>query len=156
MHLFINNKESLESLGNVTYGIVYGSEFELSDGYLAGFVETVNLTHASLSYYAETQGFFCKTFTELDGCDSTGFVAVNDNPQYYQFGVSINDFEDNIDLVTKWYAACFIQINGDIIYLNNECKESVSSKAGKWLDEEYNSKYENHRGALNYLASLVA
>ncbi len=142
-------KEKLESVGDVTYGMLYfiKSTYTMSD--VIQYLNSGNNMNATKSIFAGLK-VISKAPSQLQGVDETGLIAVDDDPSYYQFGVSINNISnDNID--TEVTAAAFICLEGKY-YAMQEKSYSVKTMAEAYVKATNTSSYSNHLGVLTWLS----
>lgn len=151
-------KNSLEqNATEVKYGVLYGktsdieTEFGGMNGLLTDFLndgywinEIEDLAPGKLRYTVIEAN-------SLQGVDATGTVEDNDNPEYYQFGVSINKIS-NANINTSITVAAYAYIDGTY-YIMQVASYSVKTLASEYVNAQDTSEYTEHLGALGYLAS---
>ena len=151
-------KNSLEqNATEVKYGVLYGktsdieSEFHGMNGLLTDFLndgywinEIEDLAPGKLRYTVIEAN-------SLQGVDSTGTVEDNEDPEYYQFGVSINKIS-NANINTSITVAAYAYIDGTY-YIMQAASYSVKTLASEYVNAADTSAYAEHLAALEYLAS---
>lgn len=140
----------------VTYGVLYGktSDIETAFGSMNAIEDRIIDGDWIQDVSDSAPGKLRYTViasNNLQGVDATGANEDNDNPEYYQFGVSINKISDaNID--TSITVVAYVCIDGNY-YFMQQASYSVKTLASEYVNAQDTSEYTEHLGALGYLAS---
>ncbi|MBO4666498.1 MAG: InlB B-repeat-containing protein, partial [Bacilli bacterium] len=135
----------------VTFGMIYGaaSSFDShSADEICGLLNAGSLDSSDLT----TMGIRMRGI-ELVGVNSTGTQEVPNNPEYYQFGISINNFSD-ANLATLYQGAAYVCIDG-VYYAMSDRTFSIYTLAKAYAEAGDTSSYAEHLGILNTLAALA-
>ena len=135
----------------VTYGMVYGyaSSFgALSADEICEMISVGGSSEGDTSALV-AQGIKFRAMT-LTGVNSSGTEEVVNDPDYYQFGISINKFSDaRLDDDIKAFA--YVCIDGNY-YATNARVFSIYSLAEQYVIAADTSSYTEHLGVLAMLA----
>ena len=143
-----------ESGTTVTYGMVYGYSSSFGALTAQGLCDMISLGGSSEGDTSAlvAQGIRFRAMS-LTGVNSTGTEEVLNDPEYYQFGISINKFSDEkLDDEIKAFA--YVCIDGNY-YATNYRTFSVCSLAFQYVSAGDTSSYTEHLGVLKSLEGML-
>ena len=144
--------DGLESDGtNVTFGVIYGATANFNGDTVAEYCAKLSDGTVTVEQ-ALAAGIKVRTMS-LTGVNELGTEEVVQNPEYYQYGISINNFTDQ-NLLKQYSAATFVCIDGEY-HIMVASSGSVASIAQANYNAVDTSNYQEHLGALKTLADLI-
>ncbi len=144
-------KERLDADNASSYGVFYAKASSLSETTLSAEIAKLNAGTLTLEQLTSAGIKHSTTLAaNLTGVNEAGTEEVDNNPSYYQFGVSINNISDaNIETVIN--AAAYVCLDGTY-YIMSVRAFSAATLAEAYLSAGDTSSYTEHLDMLEWLS----